>query len=108
MGKPFFAFLVVADSFSTEWMAANHFARTPVAVYGFILLMSGVAYRLLAGILASHCGRNSELSQALGDDWKGKLSTIINIIAIITTWCLPVLACVLYAIVAVIWFAPEV
>ena len=53
-------------------MAANHFARVPVALYGLILLTSGIAYRLLAGILARHCGRDSELSRAPGDDWKGK------------------------------------
>ena len=103
----FLLFWLSLIPFGTEWMAARHFARVPVAVYGFILLMSGVAYRLLAGILANQQGRNSELAQAIGDDWKGKLSTLIYVIAIITAWWLPVLACVLYAIVACIWFIPD-
>ena len=60
--------------FGTEWMANNHFAGVPVAVYGAILLMCAVSYILLAYVLASHCGKNSDLAQALGRDWKGKLS----------------------------------
>lgn len=103
----FLLFWLSLIPFGTEWMAANHFAQVPVVIYGLILLMSGIAYRLLAGILARHCGRDSELSQALGGDWKGKLSTAIYVIAIIIALWLPVLACVLYAIVAGIWFIPD-
>lgn len=93
--------------FGTEWMAANHFAQVPVAVYGFLLLMCGASYLILARTLATHGGRDSELAQALGSDWKGKLSIVIYIIAIITARWFPVLACMLYTIVACIWFIPD-
>ncbi|SEJ79690.1 Uncharacterized membrane protein [Dyadobacter sp. SG02] len=93
--------------FGTEWMAANEFAPVPVAVYGFLLLMCGVAYQILAKILANHCGSNSELARALGRDWKGKLSTAIYLVAIVMALWSPMLACVLYAAVACIWFIPD-
>lgn len=103
----FLLFWLSLIPFGTEWMAANHFERVPIAVYGFLLLMSGIAYRILAGILASHSESNSELAQALRDDWKGKLSTLIYVIAIIIAWWLPLVTCILYAIVACIWFIPD-
>jgi TMEM175 potassium channel family protein len=64
-------------AFATQWMANNHFAAAPVAVYGGVLIMCSFAYVLLAYILASHCGKNSELATALGKDWKGKASVAI-------------------------------
>src|ERR1051325_12184819 len=33
--------------FVTAWMGENHFASTPSAVYGFVLLMAAVAYYVL-------------------------------------------------------------
>lgn len=93
--------------FATGWMANNHFAAIPVAVYGFILIMCAVSYTLLAYILASHCGKNSELAQALGRDWKGKSSLAIYVIAVASAFWYPVGACALYVLVACIWFIPD-
>ena len=93
--------------FGTEWMANNHFAPVPVAVYGVILVMCAVSYIILAYILASHCGKNSELAQALGKDWKGKLSTATYIIGVIIAFWYPQVACALYALVACIWLIPD-
>src|SRR6266567_5318037 len=33
--------------FATGWVGENHLAATPVAAYGFVLLMAAVAYRIL-------------------------------------------------------------
>ena len=93
--------------FGTEWMANNHFAAMPVAVYGMILIMCGVSYIVLAYILASHCGKNSELAQALGRDWKGKLSIVTYIIGVISAFWYPQVACAIYVLVACIWFIPD-
>ena len=93
--------------FATGWMANNHFAAIPVAVYGFILIMCAVSYTLLAYILASHCGKNSELAQALGRDWKGKSSLAIYVIAVASAFWYPFVACALYVLVACIWFIPD-
>lgn len=93
--------------FGTEWMASNHFATWPVVVYGAILIMCAVAYTILANILASHCGKNSELAEALGKDWKGKLSLVIYVIGMICSLWYPKLGCGCYALVAGIWFIPD-
>jgi len=103
----FFLFWLSIMPFATEWMANNHFAAAPVAVYGFVLMMCGLAYTLLAGILASHCGKNSELAQAFGKDWKGKASVGVYIVAIAVAFWMPVISCALYILVACIWFIPD-
>jgi uncharacterized membrane protein len=69
--------------------------------------MCAVSYTILAYILASHCGKNSELAQALGRDWKGKLSLAIYIIAVASAFWYPFVACALYVLVACIWFIPD-
>src|SRR5690349_17740264 len=33
--------------FATGWMGENHFAPTPTAAYGVVLLLAGVAYTIL-------------------------------------------------------------
>jgi uncharacterized membrane protein len=93
--------------FGTEWMANNHFASVPVAVYGFLLLMCAVGYQILASILASHCGKNSELARALGKDWKGNLSMLIYVIAIVVAFIYPFISCALYVTVSCVWFIPD-
>ncbi len=37
--------------FGTAWMGENHFEAVPVALYGFLLLMCGVAYTILSRTL---------------------------------------------------------
>src|SRR5258706_10314740 len=52
--------------FVTGWMGENRFAALPVALYGTILLMAGVAYFILARTLAALHGRDSKLAMAIG------------------------------------------
>src|SRR5690349_7249293 len=42
--------------FVTGWMGENHFAVVPVAFYGFVLLMSAIAYYFLSRSLMTHDG----------------------------------------------------
>jgi uncharacterized membrane protein len=93
--------------FATEWMADNHFATLRVATYGIELVMCALSYTLLASVLASHSGKNSELAQALGKDWKGKVSIVIYIIAIGVAFLQPLVACGMYVLVACMWFIPD-
>src|SRR5205823_3388468 len=40
----------------TGWMGENHFASLPTAVYGAVLLLSGMAYWILERAIISHQG----------------------------------------------------
>lgn len=93
--------------FVTGWMGENHFAKIPVALYGFNLLMAAIAYYILQRqILKSH-GEDSLLSLALGRDLKGKLSPVLYISGILLAMYIPWLAGVLYLLVAIIWIIPD-
>ena len=68
--------------FVTGWMGENHFRAVPVALYGVILLMTGVAYYNLCRVLMKHHGNDSVLAKAIGRDIKGKVSLAIYAVAI--------------------------
>ena len=93
--------------FVTGWMGENNFTTLPVALYGMILLMAGVAYYLLAHSLAGLHGKNSTLAKALGNDWKGILSVLIYAVGIGLSFIKPWLGFATYALVAAIWFIPD-
>ena len=93
--------------FVTGWMGENHFAEMPVALYGAVLLMAGVAYFILARALIRHEGMDSAIATALGTDFKGKASVWIYAAAIPLAFVNRWLAFGLYVVVAMMWFIPD-
>jgi uncharacterized membrane protein len=93
--------------FVTGWMGENHFAPRPVALYGVVLLMAGIAYFILAQALIRHHGRDSPLAVALGNDFKGKVSVAIYAVAVPLSFASHWLALGLYVFVAIMWLIPD-
>ena len=91
----------------TSWMGENHFAKWPVFLYGFVLLMNSLSYTLLAWLLVKHEGEGSLLAAAFGKDWKGKTSIVIYTAAMIIALFSPWISLGLYWMVAIIWFIPD-
>jgi len=91
----------------TGWMGENHFAPRPVALYGVVLLMAGIAYFILAQALIRHHGRDSPLAVALGNDFKGKVSVAIYAVAVPLSFASHWLALGLYVFVAIMWLIPD-
>ena len=65
--------------FTTQWMTATHYARTPVVVYGVNLLAAAVAYYILQTVIIRTQGPDSALRKAIGRDIKGKISPVAYI-----------------------------
>ena len=94
--------------FATGWMGENHFAPATLAVYGGILLGAAVAYSILQNtIIAVNGGSESSLAHALGHDWKGKLSPVLYVAGIVSSFWLPWLAGACYVFVALMWLVPD-
>ena len=93
--------------FVTAWMGENHFASSPVALYGVILLCSGIAYFILTRTLLAIHPRDSLLAIALGADFKGKISMLIYVAAIPLAFIRWWAAFILYVFVEVIWLVPD-
>lgn len=93
--------------FCTAWLGENHWVSTPAAVYGFVLLMAAVAYYLLQRAILASDGKHSLLGQALGSDWKGKLSPALYLVAIPLAFLSAWAAMIIYSLVALLWMIPD-
>jgi uncharacterized membrane protein len=93
--------------FTTGWMGENHFAELPTALYGIVLLMAAIAYFVLQTMIIASQGRESLLRKAIGGDWKGKLSPVLYLVAIITAFGSHWIAKAIYVLVALIWLVPD-
>jgi uncharacterized membrane protein len=93
--------------FVTAWMGENHFSSTPIAVYGFVLLMAAIAYYVLQSIIIRLDGPDSVLAKAVGKDVKGKISPLLYIIAIPAAFISSWISGALYVIVALMWVVPD-
>lgn len=88
-------------------MGENHFAPTPVALDGIILLGAACSYWLLQRFLIKTEGPGCPLARAVGRDWKGKLSPALYATAIAMAFFHAWISCALYIVVAVIWLLPD-
>jgi uncharacterized membrane protein len=93
--------------FVTAWMGEYPLATAPVALYGFILLMSALAYLVLETNLVRVEGEDSQLAQAVRKSGKEKLSVVLYLIGVVAAFFVPVLALVCYVAVAAIWIIPD-
>lgn len=93
--------------FATGWMGENHFAALPTALYGFILLMAGLAYFILQKCIIASQGAGSILAKAIGRDIKGKFTVMLYITAMLSAIFLPWVAVFIYSFVALIWLVPD-
>jgi uncharacterized membrane protein len=93
--------------FVTGWMGENHFAPRPVALYGVVLLMAGIAYFILSKALIRLHGQDSPLAVAVGNDTKGRASLVIYIVAVLLSFVSHWVAFGLYVLVAVMWLLPD-
>ncbi|MHB8303538.1 MAG: TMEM175 family protein [Acidobacteriaceae bacterium] len=93
--------------FATGWMGENHFAAPPSAFYGIVLLLASVAYWILQQRIIASQGPDSILKNAVGSDWKGKVSPLLYLIAIPTAFWSQWISLGLYVLVALVWLVPD-
>jgi uncharacterized membrane protein len=91
----------------TGWMGESHLAPLPTALYGVVLLLAAVAYLILQTVLLTAQGPQSRLKTALRRDWKGKVSPLLYLAAIVLAFVNTLFSAILYVIVALIWLVPD-
>ncbi|WP_026730100.1 TMEM175 family protein [Flavobacterium denitrificans] len=92
---------------STGWMGEHNFEKASLALYGIILLGCAIAYIILQKIVLDVEGKDSLLQKAIGKDFKGKVSAILNIIGIGTSFFNEYISGACYVIVALLWLVPD-
>ena len=93
--------------FVTNWMGENHFVGLPTAVYGGVLFLAGIAYKILQNAIVAEQGRNSALAAALGKDFKGSISPLLYAAAIGLAFVHEGIAQAIYVLVALMWLVPD-
>ncbi|HKK46578.1 MAG TPA: TMEM175 family protein [Balneolaceae bacterium] len=93
--------------FATGWMGENHFASAPTAIYGVVLLMAAIAYFILQHVIIKSQKPDSLLKKAIGNDWKGKASPLLYILAILLAFRWHWFSLGIYTLVALIWLVPD-
>jgi uncharacterized membrane protein len=92
---------------ATAWMGENHLASMPTALYGVVLLMAAIAYYILQRTIIARHGRDSLLAAAIGPDWKGKISSMLYLVAIPLSFVHPWIGNALFVVVALLWLVPD-
>ena len=93
--------------FTTNWMDETHLAVTPTVVYGVNLLAAAIAYTILQATLVNQPDTGPQLREALGADFKGKLSPVLYAAGIALAFWEPWLGLIPFAAVAAIWLVPD-
>jgi len=93
--------------FVTAWMGENHFEQRPIALYGVVMLMAGVAYYILTVTLIRHHGPDSALRAAVGNDFKGVISVVLYAVAIAASFGNRWIGFAIYWVVALMWLIPD-
>ncbi len=93
--------------FVTGWMGENHFEELPVALYGIVLFMSGLAFLILQTTILKLQGKDSVLAKALGKDFKGKISSVFYLLAICGAFYKVWISAFFYVLVALMWLIPD-
>jgi uncharacterized membrane protein len=91
----------------TGWMGSSGFAPDPTALYGMILLMSGIAYWILVQAIIRGEGDDSLVKRAVGKDRKGVISVVLYAVAIPFAFFGHWIAHAIYVVVALIWLIPD-
>ncbi|MGH9587952.1 MAG: TMEM175 family protein, partial [Acidobacteriaceae bacterium] len=93
--------------FTTAWLGESHLGTWPVVVYGIVMLLSGIAYYILAKVLIAAQHGRSVLAEAVGCDQKTVISLVVYAISISLGFVRPWIACAGYVIVAIVWLIPD-
>ena len=91
----------------TAWMGEHQFHRVPVALYGAVVLMVGVSYRLLERVLVKFHDKESALARTVDQNLKSWFSFAAYAAAIPLAFVAEWLTMLIYFGVAALWLLPD-
>jgi uncharacterized membrane protein len=103
----FLLFWLSLVPFVIRWLDESNFAPIATAAYGVVLGFAAVGYTLTERALIAVDGQDSKLAQAVGIDWKGKISLLLYVIAVPLSFYLQWLSIMLYVLVILLWLVPD-
>ncbi len=93
--------------FTTSWMGENHLEATPVALYGFVLLMSAISYRILEITLLKLNKERETFVLIIKKGIKEQGTMILYIAGIVCAYLSVYISIACYIIAALLWIIPN-
>lgn len=93
--------------FATDWMGKNHFEAHPTAIYGAVLFMAAVAFKIMVNCVIRNEGEHSNLGKVYSKDKRMNLSLILYFAGVILSFVLPIISLLIYLCVALLWIVPD-
>ncbi|HLW30952.1 MAG TPA: TMEM175 family protein [Aequorivita sp.] len=93
--------------FATSWLGKNHFEANPTAIYGTVLLMAAVAFKILVYCVIKNEGKSSNIGKVYSKDKRMDFSLILYFAGVVISFFSPIISLVIYLGVALIWIVPD-
>lgn len=93
--------------FTTSWIGENHIEAVPVALYGFVFLMSGISFLLLKRQILKNHEESASIHQMIGSHKKEYISLGIYVVGICFAFINTSIAIISFMGVASVWFLPD-
>ncbi|WP_353137905.1 hypothetical protein [Pseudopedobacter sp.] len=88
-------------------MGENYNSTLPTIVYGFILVMSSIAFRIIEKVAIVTESRESDIAKTVTSGKKEVVSTLGYIIGILAALVEPIVGIIIYYAIALIWLVPD-
>lgn len=95
--------------FATGWMGANNFDKVPVAAYGVLLLLCGLAFSILAAAIKKTYTHETNVTRALAKaNTKSFLSIVFYMASVpAAIYISPLLSAAFFVAVSIMWIIPS-
>lgn len=93
--------------FTTSWIGKNHLSAIPVALYGAVLLLNAIAFRILENTLIRYHGEDFALRKTDRGGKKEKISIIFYSSAIPLAFVSVWISISFYFLIACMWVIPS-
>ncbi|PKP45715.1 MAG: hypothetical protein CVT95_08305 [Bacteroidetes bacterium HGW-Bacteroidetes-12] len=93
--------------FTTSWIGENHVESVPVALYGFVFLMSAISFLILKTQILKNHEKSAIIHQMVGSHKKEYMSLAIYVFGIGFAFINTSIAIICFMGVASVWFLPD-
>lgn len=93
--------------FVTSWMGKNYFETKPTALYGVVLFMAALSFKILVHFVIKNEGKESHVGKVYSNDKRLNISLLLYLTGIGLSFLQSIISLVVYLGVAIIWFIPD-
>jgi|SRR5699024_1944055 len=93
--------------FVTAWMGENHFKIGPTVLYGTVLFLAALSFKILIHFVIKNEGKGSAVGQVYSSDNRLNISMVLYVLGIGLTFLKPFIGVAMYLLIAIIWIRPD-